>query len=417
MFLKALGGCGLLLVVAVCGAVGTGVSPTQWQGLTERPTVTELGWCGTQEVWEAKGIEGFLGPAGDCPIQGDCDVPGIRDFHQVYPFTLFKTIRVHVHVFREDDGSNPAATEEEILEQMAEFQADYAPWRIRFDWTWGFVDDTTYRYGQNVSQMKQVYAISPATTCNVYVVDLGYAFGTFPWDPDCLTADGGIVITEEFVPELHHALTHEMGHCLGLWHTHHGVSEVAFCGDCYEIPWPPSSVTGDFCADTPPTPVDYDCESQPGNDSCSGEPWGDTDQENYMSYGGFDPGCWSLYTPQQAARMHCWITDVLSSWLTCDSTEDCNGNYIPDDCDIAEGTSADDDGNGVPDECENALLGDLNCDEQVDFDDINPFVLALSGQAAYEAVWPDCAWLLADCDQNGDVDFDDINAFVALMGS
>jgi hypothetical protein len=32
-------------------------------------------------------------------------------------------------------------------------------------------------------------------------------------------------------------------------------------------------------------------------------------------------------------------------------TSDCNQNSIPDDCDIASGTSLDDDGNGIPDEC------------------------------------------------------------------
>ncbi len=63
------------------------------------------------------------------------------------------------------------------------------------------------------------------------------------------------------------------------------------------------------------------------------------------------------------------------------------------------------------------VLGDMNCDGAVDFDDINPFVLALSGQAGYEAAYPDCNWLHADADQDGDVDFDDINPFVALIGS
>ncbi len=60
--------------------------------------------------------------------------------------------------------------------------------------------------------------------------------------------------------------------------------------------------------------------------------------------------------------------------------------------------------------------GDMDCDGDVDFDDINPFVLALSGQAGYEAVWPDCRWLNGDVDGNGTVDFDDINPFVTLIG-
>jgi len=62
-------------------------------------------------------------------------------------------------------------------------------------------------------------------------------------------------------------------------------------------------------------------------------------------------------------------------------------------------------------------LGDLDCDGDVDFDDIDPFVTALGGQAAYEAAFPDCDWLHGDCDEDGDVDFDDINPFVALLGS
>ncbi len=61
--------------------------------------------------------------------------------------------------------------------------------------------------------------------------------------------------------------------------------------------------------------------------------------------------------------------------------------------------------------------GDMDCDGDVDFDDIDPFVLALGGEEGYLAAHPDCQWLNADCDGDGDVDFDDIDAFVALIGS
>ncbi|MBK9128235.1 MAG: hypothetical protein IPM13_10610 [Phycisphaerales bacterium] len=61
--------------------------------------------------------------------------------------------------------------------------------------------------------------------------------------------------------------------------------------------------------------------------------------------------------------------------------------------------------------------GDVDCDGDVDFDDIDAFVAALSGPAAYAAQYPDCRWLNADCDGDGDVDFDDIDPFVALIGS
>ena len=59
--------------------------------------------------------------------------------------------------------------------------------------------------------------------------------------------------------------------------------------------------------------------------------------------------------------------------------------------------------------------GDLNCDGVVNFGDINPFVLALSGQAAYVAQFPTCYWYNADCNSDGQVNFADINPFVALL--
>lgn len=59
--------------------------------------------------------------------------------------------------------------------------------------------------------------------------------------------------------------------------------------------------------------------------------------------------------------------------------------------------------------------GDLDCDGYIDFDDIDPFVLALSDPVAYQAAYPNCNYLNGDCDNDGDVDFDDINAFVALL--
>jgi hypothetical protein len=63
------------------------------------------------------------------------------------------------------------------------------------------------------------------------------------------------------------------------------------------------------------------------------------------------------------------------------------------------------------------LLGDMNGDRAVNFDDVNPFVAALVSQARYEARYPGCRWLNGDIDGSGDVNFDDINPFVALLTS
>jgi hypothetical protein len=60
------------------------------------------------------------------------------------------------------------------------------------------------------------------------------------------------------------------------------------------------------------------------------------------------------------------------------------------------------------------MIGDLNCDGEIGFGDINPFVVALTHTPG--TPWEyDCSWLAADCNQDFVVDFRDINAFVLLL--
>jgi hypothetical protein len=60
-------------------------------------------------------------------------------------------------------------------------------------------------------------------------------------------------------------------------------------------------------------------------------------------------------------------------------------------------------------------FGDLNGDQRIDFRDINPFVLLLSDQAAYQLQYPGCDLRYADLNTDGRVDFRDINPFVAAL--
>ncbi len=60
-------------------------------------------------------------------------------------------------------------------------------------------------------------------------------------------------------------------------------------------------------------------------------------------------------------------------------------------------------------------VGDLNCDGQIDFRDINPFVLRLSNPSNYFAAYPNCPDGNGDINGSGSVGFQDINPFVALL--
>jgi hypothetical protein len=67
-------------------------------------------------------------------------------------------------------------------------------------------------------------------------------------------------------------------------------------------------------------------------------------------------------------------------------------------------------------DCVDLLPGDMNCDGEITFADINPFVLALvDGEAAYTTAYPDCNYMNADMSANGTVGFEDINDFVDLL--
>lgn len=69
--------------------------------------------------------------------------------------------------------------------------------------------------------------------------------------------------------------------------------------------------------------------------------------------------------------------------------------------------------------CEPAVAdripGDANCDAIVNFEDIDPFVLAVIDVSIYEAQYPDCPLANVDVDGNGEVDFNDIDPFVDAL--
>ena len=63
----------------------------------------------------------------------------------------------------------------------------------------------------------------------------------------------------------------------------------------------------------------------------------------------------------------------------------------------------------------NPDIGDLNCDNVVDFFDIDPFLLALFNPGLYEVIWFDCNIANGDVNEDGTVDFFDIDAFLAVL--
>jgi hypothetical protein len=104
------------------------------------------------------------------------------------------------------------------------------------------------------------------------------------------------------------------------------------------------------------------------------------------------------------------MTEILSY--------DCNGNGVPDDQDIAAGTSLDDNGNGIPDECEATChCGDLDEDGgQVDLGDFNQFAVCYGLRGPTEQC-PQERFDCADLNQDDWVNLTDFSTFQLLFGT
>ena len=95
-------------------------------------------------------------------------------------------------------------------------------------------------------------------------------------------------------------------------------------------------------------------------------------------------------------------------------SNDCNGNGVPDECDIASGTSDDCNSNGLPDECDVPPLGDtsLDCNENLIPDECE----VASGKDCDGNGIPDDCQPEDDCDDNGLLDICELDHTNGLVG-
>uniref|UniRef100_A0A3B3W0Y5 Pappalysin 2 n=1 Tax=Poecilia latipinna TaxID=48699 RepID=A0A3B3W0Y5_9TELE len=183
-----------------------------------------------------------------------------------------------------------------------------------------FDPESPDRAYMSVKELKDELDLSGSDTLNVFFAsnsmreELAGA-ATWPWAKEALTHQGGMVLNPSYFGTKGHQNTmiHEMGHIFGLYHVFKGVSERDSCDDpCQETI--PSMETGDLCADTAPTTKSKTChDPEAVNDTCGFSIYHNTPYSNYMSY--TDDNCTNHFTPNQVARMHCYLDLVYQKWL------------------------------------------------------------------------------------------------------
>ncbi|TNM97688.1 hypothetical protein fugu_013934 [Takifugu bimaculatus] len=185
-----------------------------------------------------------------------------------------------------------------------------------------FDPESPDRAYMSVKELKEELHLSGADMLNVFFAsnsvreELAGA-ATWPWAKEALTHQGGMVLNPAYFGTVSHQNTmiHEMGHILGLYHVFKGVSERESCDDPCQVSVPhPSMETGDLCADTAPMPKSKACQDPEAvNDTCGVTMYRGTPYSNYMSY--TDDNCTDHFTPNQVARMHCYLDLVYQTWM------------------------------------------------------------------------------------------------------
>jgi len=266
-----------------------------------------------------------------CPQHGSCDNPTFRAKYA----TTKMNVKVAYYVACSDNGTKPTYVDAASVKKAHDYLSTlYDGLGISFtlvevvyinDSNIFIVDTTTEDFVDEFREKRTPYSEHSTERLNIFIT-MGrgnvIGFATFPWDPIALTPAGGIWLNNVIYRDIiDPTVAHEVGHCLGLWHTfqdNYGVDWCPFRNNCYEYVHdatdPAANLFGDFCADTLAAPLTYTCKAFTGGD-CNGTKYksGVSDYKNVMSY----TDCSNLFTQQQAARSKCWSCNTLGNIVSC----------------------------------------------------------------------------------------------------
>ncbi|MDP6908956.1 MAG: M43 family zinc metalloprotease, partial [Flavobacteriales bacterium] len=231
------------------------------------------------------------------------------------------TVEIWVHSINEDDGTG-GPTYQEVIDELKDLEDYFAPHNICFAFMgYDKINDSSYASDSDFTGTDATNLIA-AYPPNTSVLDMyilpDYTFyrgSAFAIPNHYLLIYAGRFNTAH--------LSHETGHCLGLYHTH----ETAFGVECPD--GSNGSTAGDKCSDTP---ADDDggwssspCSYDGGGTNCGQAI--NADPDNIMSYAPYS--CRDQFTADQRARMYSNLASsaTLAPLLVTSATASLSGSY------------------------------------------------------------------------------------------
>jgi len=228
-------------------------------------------------------------------------------------FTTPYPLKIHIKVFANDDGSNLAATEDNVLRQFENMRIAYASHNICFILSGYDIINNTDLNNMDVAEADDLSQIGPLVVTSCFTLFIHRSL---------VEAGDGLNGTAYAIPNYYFSMSsgainsttnlstmpHELGHCLGLLHTFesfYGSENRARSGSCKDC-----EDDGDLLCDTQ---ADRNVDDDFINSSCNytgslTDACGEAllmEETNIMTYG--RRSCREFFTAGQADRMQGYI--------------------------------------------------------------------------------------------------------------